>query len=117
MGIFFENKVKKMILYLEKFTRCREYCLFCDIERSKMLCNKMLTHMWSCMVLDGPASSCMVLCDLEKSHIGLHCILWSCMVFSCHVYVEKSLNSQPLKITSHATGEKVNVWLRDTVNF
>ena len=35
MGIFHENKVKEMILFLEKFTGYREYCWFLDIERSK----------------------------------------------------------------------------------
>ena len=46
MGIFYENKVKKIILFLEKFTGCREYCWFWDIERSKLLCNKILTHIY-----------------------------------------------------------------------
>ena len=47
MGIFYENKVKKIILFLEKFTGCREYCWFCDIDRSEMLCNKISTHIYN----------------------------------------------------------------------
>ena len=47
MGISYENKVKKIILFLEKYTGSREYCWFCDIERSKMLCNIISTHIYT----------------------------------------------------------------------
>ena len=100
MGIFYENKVKKMILFLEKFAGCREYCWFWDIERSKILCNKIPTHIYTKPYIE--AACCLEIQNGHKNVLKFQICQRGLFIFKTGVWQKISPVSQlTLYCTNH----------------